>query len=204
MDSASLETVMMVVGFSLTAAAFIAAIWAGNKAWPAREQYLRTIEQTMQQVAEAVGGQFVVVSHDPQAHVVRNGLDVRVSVEIDHCPSDGVYTEITVALPPGRAWRTPRLRYRRVPPIDIDLASPEVFERHFAGARARQLTETVRKRLLQLAQQDCLVQLHDRELVMFVSMPDPSTGRRTFLTDVQRQRVLVDAVTLMAADLIAG
>ncbi|MBZ5708402.1 hypothetical protein [Nannocystis pusilla] len=203
MESSTLETVMMVISFSLLAATLITAVRAANNAWPAREQYLRAIEQTIRELSDVIGGRLVDPPHDHlQAHVVRNGLDVCVSIEHDNSPNDGVYTAIAVALPPGRAWRTPRLCYRKTAPFDIDLTSPEVFERYFSGARAHDLPEETRKRLLQLAQQDCLIRLYDRELLLFVSLPDPSSGRRTFLTNAQRQSVLIDATAQVALDLI--
>ncbi|MCY1060897.1 hypothetical protein [Nannocystis sp. SCPEA4] len=204
MESSTLETVMMVIGGLALAFSIFGPLLNHKKAQAEEAAYCQKVEQTLRELAEVVDGQFVAATYASKTLVVRNGMDVSVCIDHDSSPSDGVYTVISVALPPGRTWRKPRPRYRKEAPAGIDLTSSATFERYFTGARARDLTEDLRKRLLQLAQNDCLVQLYDREMLMFVSVPDPSTGRRTFLTDAQRLRSMIDAGALLAADLIAG
>lgn len=201
-----LAVAVMVVGAA-------AMVFVGRAQRAGRQQALGSVDEVLRGLAAARGGEFVagkVLQQHPVvgpiqeygvARVVSGGLRVDVTVNY---PSDEALddrTVLRVAAPPGRRWRVTGLRMARRPAGQDDLAAA-TFDRCFKGARAGDLPDPARTRLLGLARQALALELDGEGLRLVVDVDKPWFGGVSYVADPTQLAGLVDEVARAADELL--
>jgi hypothetical protein len=191
----------------------VAMVYVGRAQRAGRQEALRSVDDVLRALAAARGGEFVAgkllyqhpvvgpIQEYGVARVVSHGLrvDVTVNYPSDHSHDDR--TVLRVAAPAGRHWRVAGLKRTRAPAGQDDLAAA-TFDRCFKGARAGDLPDAARTRLLGLARQALALELDGEGLSMVVDVDKPWFGGVSYVADPTRLAGLVDEVARAADELL--
>ncbi|HEY0134348.1 MAG TPA: hypothetical protein VGB85_09720 [Nannocystis sp.] len=209
------QTLVIVLAVLVMAGGAVAMVLVGRSQRAGREQAARDVNGVLRELATALHGELVpgkfLYQHPTLgelreygvARVTSHKLAVEVTVNY---PADDTHdhrTVVRVPTPPHRAWRVTGLTMKRAPAADADLSSAATFERCIAGARAGDLPDPARVRLLQLTRQALALELGAEGLRVTVAVDKPMFGGEWHETDQGRLRALVDEAALTAAELLS-